>query len=353
MHQTESIAALTNSRPLCYNPPAQMTRPRISVVIPTRNGARTLAACLESLRASSFPPAEIIVVDDASSDDSGEIARRFDCRVVRVDENIGAARAKNRGAREATGDILFFTDDDVIITRDALQHLIENFADARVAGVVGLLDSKIPFDDFASNFKNLWMRFTYERVPRERIALFYTSVAAMRRDVFLRLGSFDENYRGASIAEDTEFGQRAWAAGHNLVLDPRVVVTHCKHYTPREVLQTDFLRARALMLMRLRKWGHAKRFYTSVPRFYQLAVPTIFAALASLAFAFFNTIFLAISAFLLFTFYFLLSPWLAYLAREHGLRFALIAALFQPIDAIVVGWGMLKAVMEFVRGRRY
>jgi len=108
-----------------------------------------------------------------------------------------------------------------------------------------------------------------------------------------------------------------------------------------------------LMLMRLRKWGHAKRFYTSVPRFYQLAVPTIFAALASLAFAFFNTIFLAISAFLLFTFYFLLSPWLAYLAREHGLRFALIAALFQPIDAIVVGWGMLKAVMEFVRGRRY
>ena len=330
-----------------------MNCPRISVVIPTRNGARTLAACLESLRAASFPPDEIIVVDDASNDATGDIARRFDCRVIRADENIGAARAKNCGAREATGDILFFTDADVIVSRDALARLTENFDDARVAGVVGLLDGKIPFDDFASNFKNLWMRFTYERAPRERIGLFYTSVAAMRREIFLQLGGFDENYRGASIAEDTEFGQRAWAAGHNLVLDPRVVVTHCKQYTPREVLQTDFLRARALMLMRLRKWGHAKRFYTSVPRFYQLAVPTIFAALASLAFAFFDAIFLAASALFLFTFYVLFFPWLAYLARERGARFTLIAALFQPIDVIAVGFGMFKAIVEFTQGVRY
>ena len=328
-----------------------MTRPRISVVIPTRNGVATLAACLESLQASSLLPHEIIVVDDASSDGTAEIAQRWECRVLRLVEPSGAARAKNLGGAVAKGDVLFFTDDDVIVSRDALARVTEVLSDARVAGVVGLLDHAIPFDDLASNFKNLWMRFTYARLPRERIGVFYTSVAAMRREIYLRLGGFDENYRGASIAEDTEFGQRAWAAGHLLVLDERVVVTHCKRYTPRQVLVTDFLRARALMLMRLRKWGQP--FFTSVPLFYQLAVPTIFAALASLAFAFFNTIFLAISAFLLFTFYFLLSPWLAYLAREHGLRFALIAALFQPIDAIVVGWGMLKAVMEFVRGRRY
>lgn len=328
-----------------------MNRPRISVVIPTRNGARTLPACLESLRASSFPPTEIIVVDDASNDATGDIARRFDCRVIRADENIGAARAKNRGAREATGDLLFFTDDDVIVSRDALARLAENFDDARVAGVVGLLDRKIPFDDFASNFKNLWMRFTYERMPRERIGLFYTSVAATRREVFLQLGGFDEKYYGASIAEDTEFGQRAWSAGHNIVLDPRVGVTHCKHYTPREVLVTDFLRARALVLMRLRKRGQP--FYTSVPRFYQLAVPMVFIAIACLAFAFFNAIFLAASAVLLSTVYCLLSTWFAYLARERGAYFALIAALFQPLDAMAVGLGMMQAVVLFARGKRY
>lgn len=323
----------------------------ISVVIPTRNGARTLGACLEALRASTCPPLEIIVVDDASTDDSGGIARRFGGRVIRVDENIGAARAKNRGARAAHGEILFFTDDDVIVGRETLARLVENFADARVAGVVGLLDRQIPFDDFASNLKNLWMRFTYERLPRERIGLFYTSVAAIRREIFLALGGFDENYRGASITEDTEFGQRVWLAGHNIILDPRVVVTHCKHYTLREVLRTDFLRARALMLMRLRKWGQP--FYTSVPLFYQLGVPILFAALACLALIGVHPIFFAVSIILLTTFQVSFLPWFVYLARERGLVFALRAALFQPLDALAVGAGMGIALIEFIRRVRY
>jgi glycosyltransferase involved in cell wall biosynthesis len=328
-----------------------MSQPRISVVIPTRNGAKTLAACLESLRASSLPPSEIIVVDDASSDDSAEIARRFGCRVIHCDENIGAARAKNRGAQAATGDVLFFTDDDVVVASDALARLAENFTDARVAGVVGLLDKRIPFDDFASNFKNLWMRFTYARVPREGIGLFYTSIAAMRREIFLGLAGFDEHYRDASITEDTEFGQRAWSAGHLIRLDERIVGAHHKRYTLREVLQTDFLRARGLMLMRLRKWG--RNFYTSVPTFYQLAVPTIFAAIGFLFLALWQPLFLTASAFLLFAFYFLLSPWLAFLARERGSGFGILAALFVPLDVIAVGIGMAMAMMEFARGRKY
>ena len=325
--------------------------PRVSVVIPTHNGAATLAACLESLQASTLAPDEIIIVDDASTDATAQTAARFACRVIRLDENVGAARAKNRGAAEAAGDILFFTDDDVIVARESLARTAEDFADARVAGVVGLLDAKIPFEDFASNFKNLWMRFTYERLPREHIGVFYTSIAAMRRETFLQLGGFDENYRGASIAEDTEFGQRAWGTGCWLRLDPRVTATHCKHYTLRQVLVTDYLRARALMLMRLRKRGQP--FFTSVPWFYQLAVPTVFLALACLALAVIAPILLEASAILLFAFYFLFLTWLTYLAHERGARFALIAALFQPVDVIAVGAGMLAAAAGFARGRNY
>jgi GT2 family glycosyltransferase len=324
---------------------------RLSVIIPTHNGAVTLADCLSALVASSRLPDEIIVVDDASTDHSAEIAERFHCRVIRLSENMGAARAKNRGARQATGDILFFTDDDVIIARDALARLAENFADSRVVGVVGLLDAQIPFTDFASNFKNLWMRFTYERVPRENIGLFYTSIAAMRREIFLQLGGFDENYRGASITEDTEFGQRAWAAGYSIRLDERVTAEHHKRYTLAEVLRTDFLRARALMLMRLRKRGQP--FYTSVPLFYQLAVPILFVALVCLVLAFFSPLFFVAGVALLFTFYFSFLSWFIYLARQRGIGFALLAALFQPMDAIAVGLGMLSAGMEYVRGIRY
>jgi GT2 family glycosyltransferase len=328
-----------------------MSNPRLSVVVPTHNGAETLAKCLDALRASSYPPNEIIVVDDASTDGSADIATRWGCQVIRLDRNEGAACAKNRGARAAKGDVLFFTDDDIVVARDALAHLAENYSNQNLAGVVGLLDSKIPFDDFPSNLKNLWMRFSYAKLPTEGVGLFYTSIASMRREIFLRLGGFDENYRGASITEDTEFGQRAWAAGHFIRLDHRVTATHLKHYTWRQVLQTDYLRARALMLMRLRKWGD--KFYTSVPLFYQLAVPTVFVMLGCLVLSILQPIFFWASGLLLLAFYFLFLPWLAFLARERGASFALIATLSQPIDVVVVGFGMLMAVVEFMVGIRY
>ena len=327
--------------------------PRISVIIPTRNGAATLPKCLESLRSASIKPHEIIVVDDASNDGSAEIAARFKCRVISLKENIGAARAKNRGAAVATGDILFFTDDDVFISKDALAIMIENFTDPRVAGVVGLQDCSLPFLDFASNYKNLWMRFTYSQLPRTGIGVFYTTVAAIRREVFQQVGGFDESYRGASICEDTEFGQRVWGAGHLLLSDPRVTVTHCKHYTPLTVLLTDFLRARALTLMRFRKWG--SKFYTTVPLVYKLAVPTIFAAFGTLLIyvVIGNWLLAALGIAFFITFYFFLFTWLVFLARERGVRFAVFAVLFQPVNAVVVGAGILAAVVDFARGRRY
>ncbi len=298
-------------------------------------------------------PHEIIVVDDASSDASADIASQYRCCVVRLGENMGAARAKNRGARIATGDVLFFTDDDVLLQPEAVARVAHDLGDPRVAGVVGLLARETGFPDFASNYKNLWMRFTYARLPRERIGVFYTSIAAIRRDVFLQLSGFDENYTGASIAEDTEFGQRAWGAGHLLLLDPEIEGTHRKHYTLGQVLKTDFLRARALVLMRLRKRG--AQFYTSVPLFYQFAVPIVFAALVSAVFAVIlsSPAWLFLLATWLVVFYALHASWLLYLARERGWRFALRAALFQPIDVIAVGIGMAAAALEFILGKRY
>lgn len=330
-----------------------ISRPRVSIVIPTHNGAATLADCLQSLRLLSLPPHEIIVVDDASSDSSAEIAHRYGCTVARADRPIGAAQAKNCGARSATGEVLFFTDDDVVVAPDSLAWVAEDLARDGVAGVVGLLDRKIPFEDFSSNYKNLWMRFTYARLPRERIGVFYTSVAAIRRDLFLRLGGFDENFTGASIGEDTEFGQRAWTAGCRLIVDDRIVVRHSKRYTPAQVLRTDFQRARALTLMRLRKWG--RPFFTSVPAFYQFAVPTLFAGILCLVLGalFLNAIPLLLGVVLLGTFYGLNLPWLLFLANERGLSFALRAALMQPVDAAAVGAGMVTALFEYARGTKY
>jgi GT2 family glycosyltransferase len=326
----------------------------ISVVIPVHNGAVTLRECLNALQRTEPAPFETLVVDDGSRDESARIARECGARVITLTENVGAARAKNRGAEQARGDVLFFTDADVIVKPDAVARLAADFADARVAGVVGVLDCGIPFRDFASQFKNLWMNFTYARLaPASSLGLFYTSAAAMRRAIFLALGGFDENYRGASIAEDTEFGQRAWAAGHKILLDPAFAVEHRKRYALGEILRTDFQRARALTLMRLRKWGQP--FFTSVPVFYQLAVPVIYLAMLGIiaALVLQNALGLAVMLSALVVFYALNAAFLAFLARVRGMGFALRAALFLPVDVIVVGAGMLVAALEFARGVRY
>lgn len=326
----------------------------VSVIIPAYNAAGTLAQTLKALCAAQPAPLEIIVVDDGSTDETARIAEGFSVRVVRLEKNLGTAAAKNRGAENARGDVLLFTDADIIVPRDVIAQVQKTFDTGGSEGLVGLLDQNIPHLNWASQFKNLWMNFTYGRfVNVERIGLFYTSIAAMRRTTFLELGGFDTNYRGASIAEDTEFGQRAWGRGVPISIAPELRVVHLKRYSVGGVLREDFRRANALTLMRLRKRGEP--FFTSVPLFYQLAVPTIYFAAVFLTGALvLQNFFLLIGGLCgLVVFYLLNASLLIFLLRARGIGFVFAAALFLPLDVFVVGLGMLSAFANFARGIRY
>ena len=96
--------------------------PRFSVVIPAFNAAATLARAIDSVRAQSWPAHEIIVVDDGSSDDTADIARRFGdaVRLIRQ-RNGGVSVARNAGAAAATGDWLAFLDADDWYAPDRIQ----------------------------------------------------------------------------------------------------------------------------------------------------------------------------------------------------------------------------------------
>src|SRR3984893_5587462 len=103
-------------------------RPRLSVVVPVYNDARNLAECLAALRAADIPGCELIVVDDASPDDSSDVARRAGAMVITLPQNSGPAAARNRGAAAATGEILFFVDADVAVAPDAIRRVADAFA---------------------------------------------------------------------------------------------------------------------------------------------------------------------------------------------------------------------------------
>ncbi len=109
---------------------------RISIVIPVHNGGENFRRCLASASAIASPDCEIIVVADGDSDGSWKLAEEAGMRVVRIPESGGPARARNLGAREARGDILFFVDADVLMSPETVQQVLAAFqADPGLAAV--------------------------------------------------------------------------------------------------------------------------------------------------------------------------------------------------------------------------
>ncbi len=123
-------AACEIAASLPTSPPASETdAPRISVIVCTCNGAATLRQCLAAIARQTCPAHEVLVIDDGSIDDTPVIACEFSLvRYIRQ-EHGGLSAARNRGAHEASGDILAYTDDDCIPNEDWLLRLSAAYDD--------------------------------------------------------------------------------------------------------------------------------------------------------------------------------------------------------------------------------
>src|SRR6185436_3405801 len=110
--------------------------PRVSVVVCTFNGEKTLAGCLDGLEEVDYPDFEVIVVNDGSTDSTGLIASEYDVRLIDT-ENRGLARARNVGLHAANGEIVAYLDDDARPDRDWLRYLALAFARGTHAGFGG------------------------------------------------------------------------------------------------------------------------------------------------------------------------------------------------------------------------
>lgn len=116
-----------------------MTYARVSIVIPTFNGARDLVECLESLKKVNYPNIEIIVVDNASTDDTCQILRR-DFPYVRIAQNsrnLGFAEPCNIGIRMAQGELILLLDNDVVVDPNFLGELVSVLEGDPTIGAVG------------------------------------------------------------------------------------------------------------------------------------------------------------------------------------------------------------------------
>lgn len=222
-------------------------RAPFSVVIPVRNGKGDLERCLRALGDSSTPPAELIVVDDGSTDDSAQRAKDLGALVIRHDRPRGPAAARNTGAQAATAPIVFFLDADVSLHANALARATRRFAEnPTLAGLFGSYDDQPAAPGLVSRFRNLLHHHMHQSGAFHDDArpahTFWTGCGAIRRDVFEAMGGFDPQLYRRPAIEDIELGYRLHRAGHLVLLDRSLQATHLKQWTLTEMIRTDIFR---------------------------------------------------------------------------------------------------------------
>lgn len=211
----------------------------ISVIIPVHNGGGHIASCLEALGKSSYGSFEIIVVDDASADDTVEICRGLGITVIERPVQGGPAVARNDGVKSASGEILLFIDSDVLATENTLGQVADCFSENRdISAVFGSYDDSPSAPDFLSQYRNLFHHFVHQRSD-VKANTFWAGCGAVRRDVFTELGGFDVRRFPLPSIEDIELGYRMRRNGYRIMLDKSIQVKHMKHWQWRSLIRTD------------------------------------------------------------------------------------------------------------------
>jgi len=208
---------------------------KLAVIIPARNSSAFLPRCLTALLAQLSPDVEVIVVDDFSTDNTGEVAADFNVKVVRLPRHMGISAARNRGVELTDAPLLFFLDSDVVLAPGALARARATMMRPEVGALIGSYDDDPDAPTTISRFKNLAHHHFHQRSGTE-VTSFWGGCGLIRRDLFVAAGGFDNEQR---TIEDVELGYRLTARGVRIFLDRELQVKHLKKWTLRSLIQTD------------------------------------------------------------------------------------------------------------------
>ncbi len=211
----------------------------ISIVVPAYNAAADIEHFFAALLPQLTLRDECIVVDDGSRDRTKELVRTAGVRLIELERNSGPAAARNRGAAQASGEVLLFLDSDVVPDPRLLDHVRAHFAHPEhPPAVMGSYDDKPLGQSTVSRFRNLLHCYTH-RTGSPEASTFWTGCGAMRKDLFHQMGGFSAERFGIPSIEDVDLGIRVRLAGHRILLNPDLQVQHRKIWTWSSMIRTD------------------------------------------------------------------------------------------------------------------
>jgi glycosyltransferase involved in cell wall biosynthesis len=315
---------------------------KCSVIIPARNAAKTLAACLEAVFAARPTPDEVIVVNDASEDATAGIAARYPCRILDVDLRQGPMQPRAAAVAHAHYPVLIFLDADVQIYPDTLAKILKHFQTSGVHAVTGMLDPAAGHG-FFSRYKNAYMHFIFSRQPRVSSFL-YGSLWAVRKQDFIFFEPITQPW--GSLVSDSEMGMELKRRDKQIVLDHDLAVRHLKEYSFRSILQNDFKIPFLFALMFLKYQSHlpwiAGRSFSHASWLQVIGNVSVAFALGCgvLAVERPDDLLGWAAGFFSLVFYAIWFPFLRRIQKWYSGWFAIQAMLFLPLDALVMFGGM-------------
>jgi hypothetical protein len=207
------------------------------VVIATYNRFKDLAECLRSLFDEEVKPCEVIVVDSDSTDGTENLKNLFPIKFLSVKDR-NRQRARNLGILAASGDIVAFLDDDVVVHKEWLKKIAEPYMNDKSVGGVG--GRVIPYgtserfhvrtrrNDVGRVFRNGLVIGNFDTPLKSLVAVdsFIGCNMSFGRALLLRAGGFDESYLGTGYRDDTDLCLRIRKFGYKLLYQSEALAWH-------------------------------------------------------------------------------------------------------------------------------
>jgi GT2 family glycosyltransferase/SAM-dependent methyltransferase len=221
---------------------------KVSVIIPTKNRRRYLEDCLKSLVQGNTRPDEIIIVDNYSSDGTEKVVQLYPVKLLRNKGSL--TRSRNLGLRASIGDIIVYLDDDVIVDKNWLKHLLSAYSSSKVGGVGGRI---LPFGkdkthfmpacgDVVGKVRNDGVVIANFDVPLKKpieVDCFQGCNMSFRREALFDVGGFDETYQGI-FRHDSDICVAVKKLGYKLIYEPKAAVWHREAGKERPIYRSNY-----------------------------------------------------------------------------------------------------------------
>lgn len=316
--------------------------PYLSIIVPSYDNQSTIEKALKAIRESTYQDYELIVVDCGSQDATPLIAAKFTDKIIELKKGSrGRSHARTTGIKAARGRIIVNIDSDIVIKPDTLVKITDYFSKHQdIDALTGLLSKGHPHINFFSQYKNLYMHYIFKKLP-EKVTFLYGSIHALRHQSAQLY--YDSDIK---IADDTVLGQKLISHGRQIAFLKDLEVVHLKKYDLFSFIKNDFQIPFdwAKIFLRYKGWkqlGRYKTGYAHSPKEQIISVvsaPLIILLNLAALFGYFS---FSLILFLVLAWFFLNLRFLAYLTKERGLIFGILAFFVTFLDNIVMALGIL------------